>query len=153
MVHIFLQKKEHKLDGYWVYSILHLTEFVFLSLPHILFPKTWPNSLAAGGCNWPLNYFYVIYNNAKNVAKSVNLFSARINDKWDAKRATCKVLWNLAISLTLENQENFWQTRLLWLACVQPPWPIRIARSLMPSQPLRFRNYLLLPKRWLFGVL
>ena len=38
-----------------------------------------------------------------------------------------KAYENLAISLTLENQENFWQTRLLWLACVQPPWPIRIA--------------------------
>ena len=37
-----------------------------------------------------------------------------------------KAYENLDISLTLENQENFWQTRLLWLACVQPPWPIRI---------------------------
>ena len=37
-----------------------------------------------------------------------------------------KAYENLDISLTLENQENFWQTRLLWLACVQPLWPIRI---------------------------
>ena len=38
-----------------------------------------------------------------------------------------KAYENLAISLTLENQENFLQTHLLWLACVQPHWPIRIA--------------------------
>ena len=38
-----------------------------------------------------------------------------------------KAYENLVISLTLENQENFWQTRLLWLPCVQPSWPIRIA--------------------------
>ena len=36
-----------------------------------------------------------------------------------------KAYENLAISLTLENQETFWQTHLLWLACVQPHWPIR----------------------------
>ena len=51
---------------------------------YIFFLKIWPNSLAARGSNWLLNHFYVIYNNAKNAAKSVNLFSARINDKWDA---------------------------------------------------------------------
>lgn len=56
--------------------MLDVTEFVFLSLSHIFFLKIWPNSLAARGSNWLLNYFYVIYNNAKNVAKSVNLFSA-----------------------------------------------------------------------------
>ena len=63
-----------------------------------------------------------------------------------------KAYENLAISLTLENQENFWQTRLLWLTCVQPPWPIRIAIT-SESQPLCFRNYLVIPKRLLFRVL